>query len=135
MASSWRAHATAPLPLAASSDSRTARVGAPASSSRSHGHPRPDCRRPPRGALRGEVPLDPDAVRALAGPAVDPLAELTPREREVLALMAQGMSNKRIAARLAISEKTVKTHAGHVLAKLAVDDRLQAVLIAKEHGL
>lgn len=88
-----------------------------------------------RAALRGEVPLDPDAVRALAAPVVDPLAELTPREREVLALMAQGMSNKRVAARLAISEKTVKTHAGHVFAKLGVDDRLQAVLIAKEHGL
>ena len=49
--------------------------------------------------------------------------------------MAQGMSNKRIAARLGISEKTVKTHAGHVFAKLGVDDRLQAVLVAKEHGL
>ena len=88
-----------------------------------------------RAALRGEVPLDPEAVRALAAPALDPLAELTPREREVLALMAQGLSNKRIAARLSISEKTVKTHAGHVFAKLGVDDRLQAVLVAKEHGL
>ncbi len=88
-----------------------------------------------RAALRGEVPLDPDAVRALAVPVVDPLGDLTPREREVLTLMAQGMANKRIAAQLAISEKTVKTHAGHVFAKLGVDDRLQAVLIAKEHGL
>ncbi|MEJ2288708.1 MAG: response regulator transcription factor [Deinococcales bacterium] len=88
-----------------------------------------------RAALRGEVPLDPEAVRALASPVMDPLAELTPRERQVLALMAQGLSNKRIAARLSISEKTVKTHAGHVFAKLGVDDRLQAVLVAKEHGL
>jgi DNA-binding NarL/FixJ family response regulator len=88
-----------------------------------------------RAALRGEVPLDPEAVRALAVPIVDPLETLTPREHEVLGLMAEGMSNKRIARHLGISEKTVKTHAGHVFAKLAVDDRLQAVLVAKEYGL
>jgi DNA-binding NarL/FixJ family response regulator len=88
-----------------------------------------------RAAVRGEMPLDPEAVRALASPAIDPLADLTRRERQVLALMAQGLPNKRIASRLSISEKTVKTHAGHIFAKLGVDDRLQAVLVAKEHGL
>jgi len=88
-----------------------------------------------RGALRGEVPLDPEAVRALTSPAEDPLGELTPREREVLGLMAEGLSNKRIASKLSISEKTVKTHAGHVFAKLGVEDRVQAVLVAKEQGL
>ena len=88
-----------------------------------------------RAAVRGEVPLDPQAVELLTTPAADPLRSLTPREHQVLALMAQGLSNKRIATRLAISEKTVKTHAGHVFAKLGVKDRLQAVVLAKEHGL
>lgn len=88
-----------------------------------------------RAAVRGELPLDPEAIRALAMPSEDPLAELTPREREVLALMTEGLSNKGIAARLSISEKTVKTHAGHVFAKLGVRDRVQAVLVAKDHGL
>ncbi len=87
-----------------------------------------------RAALRGELPLDPEAVRALTSADVDPFAELTPRERQVLALMAEGLSNKAIAARLTISEKTVKTHASHVFAKLDVRDRVQAVLIAKQHG-
>jgi DNA-binding NarL/FixJ family response regulator len=88
-----------------------------------------------RAAQRGEIPLDPEAVRALASPTADPLAELTPREREVLRLMAEGLSNKGIAIALDISEKTVKTHAGHVFAKLGVRDRVRAVLIAKEQGL
>ncbi|MEJ2668388.1 MAG: response regulator transcription factor [Deinococcales bacterium] len=83
-----------------------------------------------RAAQRGEIPLDPEAVRALASPTADPLAELTPREREVLRLMAEGLSNKGIAIALDISEKTVKTHAGHVFAKLGVRDRVRAVLIA-----
>jgi len=88
-----------------------------------------------RAALRGEMPLDPEAVRLLASPREDPLAQLTPREREVLRRMAEGLSNKRIASVLGISEKTVKTHAGHVFEKLGVPGRVQAVLIAKEQGL
>ncbi len=88
-----------------------------------------------RAALRGEVPLDPAAVSVLAQPHDDPFAELTPREREVLQLIAQGMSNKRIAAAMGIAEKTVKTHAGSVFAKLNVRDRVQAALLAKERGL
>jgi DNA-binding NarL/FixJ family response regulator len=60
---------------------------------------------------------------------------LTPREREVLCLIAAGRSNKRIARELGVAEKTVKTHVGHVLAKLGVSDRTQAALIAVRAGL
>jgi NarL family two-component system response regulator LiaR len=62
-------------------------------------------------------------------------ADLTPREREVLVLIARGRSNKRIALELGVAEKTVKTHVGHVLAKLGVSDRTQAALWAVRHGL
>jgi DNA-binding NarL/FixJ family response regulator len=61
--------------------------------------------------------------------------ELTRREREVLELIALGHSNKRIAFELGIAEKTVKTHVGHVLAKLGVADRTQAALLAVQRGL
>ena len=60
---------------------------------------------------------------------------LTAREREVLCLIAVGRSNKRIALELGIAEKTVKTHVGHVLAKLGVSDRTQAALVAVRAGL
>ncbi|MGI8711987.1 MAG: response regulator [Solirubrobacteraceae bacterium] len=60
---------------------------------------------------------------------------LTPREREVLELIAAGRSNKRIALELGIAEKTVKTHVGHLLAKLGVTDRTQAALLAVRRGL
>ncbi|MBV9816764.1 MAG: response regulator transcription factor [Solirubrobacterales bacterium] len=60
---------------------------------------------------------------------------LTAREREVLELVAAGRSNKRIARELGIAEKTVKTHVGHLLAKLGVTDRTQAAVIAVRRGL
>jgi DNA-binding NarL/FixJ family response regulator len=65
----------------------------------------------------------------------DPGTTLTPREHEVLELIAAGRSNKRIALELGIAEKTVKTHVGHLMAKLGVSDRTQAALLAVRRGL
>lgn len=99
-----------------------------------------------RAAQAGEAIIDPTAAarlvhalsdpdRARPGPGPTPLDQLTGREREVLTLIAQGRANKRIALELGISEKTVKAHVGHVLAKLGVSDRTQAAVLAVQEGL
>jgi DNA-binding NarL/FixJ family response regulator len=89
-----------------------------------------------RAAARGESPLDPRAARTIldARMAPDPLAGLSEREREVLALLVEGLANKLIARRLQISEKTVKSHLTRIFRELGVTDRTQAALWAERHG-
>jgi len=88
-------------------------------------------------AARGESPLDPRAARTMlaAQRRPGPLAALTDREREVLTLVAEGLPNKHIARRLAITEKTVKAHLTSVFRTIGVTDRMQAGLWARRNGL
>ena len=80
--------------------------------------------------------IDQMVARPLARAGDHPrLAELTAREREVLELIAQGLSNREIAAQLVVEETTVKTHVKRVLSKLGVRDRVHAVIVAYETGV
>ena len=90
-----------------------------------------------RTAAGGGSPLDPRAARSLldAQSAPDPLDGISPREREVLALLLDGMPNKLIARRLGISEKTVKSHLTSIFRQIGVTDRVQAILWVERHGL
>ncbi len=90
-----------------------------------------------RAAARGESPLDPRAARTIlsARSEPDPVGALSAREREVLALLLEGLPNKLIARRLEISEKTVKSHLTRVFREIEVTDRTQAALWAERHGL
>jgi DNA-binding NarL/FixJ family response regulator len=87
-----------------------------------------------RAARRGEVHLDSaiakQLTRSLVAPKPQPLQALTDREREVLALVAQGLSNQQIADALVISERTARTHVSNILSKLGVASRTQAALLA-----
>jgi DNA-binding NarL/FixJ family response regulator len=89
-------------------------------------------------AHRGEVHLDPVAARKLTRSMITPQRSatvLTPREREILVIVAQGRSNRDIANALVISERTARTHVSNVLTKLALASRTQAALWAVREGL
>jgi DNA-binding NarL/FixJ family response regulator len=89
-----------------------------------------------RAAARGEAPLAPKAASAVLSERSERRgSDLTGRESEVLELVAEGLSNKLIARRLEISEKTVKAHLTRVFERIGVTDRTQAALWARERGL
>jgi DNA-binding NarL/FixJ family response regulator len=101
----------------------------------------PELVRAIRSVHDGNSPLSPTiATRiveeiAQGGGAPAEVDDLTPRERDVLILIARGRSNKVIALELGVAEKTVKTHVSHILGKLGLTDRTQAALYAVRHGL
>jgi DNA-binding NarL/FixJ family response regulator len=106
--------------------------------------PRADLIAAVRVAAAGDALLAPSVTRRLieafamrpasASPAPSALASLTPREQDILLLVARGQSNTEIARALVVSEATVKTHVTHLLAKLGLRDRVQAVILAYETG-
>jgi DNA-binding NarL/FixJ family response regulator len=106
--------------------------------------PRADLIAAVRVTAAGDALLAPSVTRRLietfaarpaeAAPAPSQLASLTPRERDILQLLARGRSNTEIARGLVVSEATVKTHVTHLLAKLGLRDRVQAVILAYETG-
>jgi DNA-binding NarL/FixJ family response regulator len=106
--------------------------------------PRADLIAAVRVAAAGDALLAPSVTRRLieafamrpvsVSPAPSAIASLTPRERDILLLVARGQSNTEIASTLFVSEATVKTHVTHLLAKLGLRDRVQAVILAYETG-
>jgi DNA-binding NarL/FixJ family response regulator len=92
-----------------------------------------------RAACRGEVHLDPaiakQLTRLLVAPKPQTVNALTDREREILVLLAQGLSNQQIADALVISERTARTHVSNILSKLGVASRTQAALLAIREGI
>jgi len=98
-----------------------------------------------RAVAAGDAAVSPRVTRRMLelfgtqlpgeGVATDAAAALTPREREILVAIGRGLSNTEIATELFLTESTVKTHVGRVLAKLALRDRVHAVIFAYEHGL
>jgi DNA-binding NarL/FixJ family response regulator len=97
-----------------------------------------------RAVHAGDAVIAPSTTRRMlgqlvrarrSGPDLDALRPLTEREREVLLEIATGYANPEIAARLQVSEATVKTHVGHILAKLGLRDRIQIVIFAYDHHL
>jgi DNA-binding NarL/FixJ family response regulator len=107
--------------------------------------PRGDLIAAVRAAAAGDALLAPSVTRRLieafarrppeTSPSPSQLASVTARERDVLLLIARGRSNAEIAAALVVSEATVKTHVGSLLAKLGLRDRVQAVILAYETGM
>ncbi len=95
-----------------------------------------------RAARRGEIHIDGALARRMMAslrpapaPAAGPFDELSERELEILQLIADGHANKEIARRLVLSERTVRTHVSHILAKLGLTSRTQAALLAVREGL
>ncbi|MEU4545597.1 response regulator transcription factor [Nonomuraea dietziae] len=86
-------------------------------------------------AARGEAVLSPSVATRLLSQVRTPADPLSAREREILELIAQGATNREAAARLFISEATVKTHVLHIYTKLGVNDRAAAVAVAYQRGL
>ena len=91
-----------------------------------------------RAARAGQSTLAPEAAQALVqtiGQTPKPGGNLTPREREVLALMVEGLHNPEIAKRLVVSRSTVKFHVSNILSKLRASSRAEAVALAVQHNL
>lgn len=86
-----------------------------------------------RAAANGHAPLDPRVAGVLLPTSTDPASGLSPRELEVLRLVAAGMANKQIGRALGISERTVKAHLGRVFRQIGVADRTSAALWARDH--
>ncbi len=105
------------------------------------GAPRVETLRAIRAVASGEAIFSPAIARRLMGffaaiqPKIQAFSELTDREREILALIAQGRRNEEIAAQLSLSIKTVRNHASNIFSKLQVVDRAQAAIRAREAGL